>query len=170
MYPLIFFVAWLRMTSQPTKRELEMPRSAKDFLSYVEGKIRNISINKADVWDYRLRKNRFYKALAEEMLPLGRFCKHYFRSSRRVTIKYKIGNQPYDAEVTDNRPNKSSIKYIEITQAHKGEIEYLRMLVMRKLGWVGLNDHIQKIPVNRKIFILVVQRGEAEAPLELLKK
>lgn len=126
-----------------TKEELETPRSAAQLLVWAEGKITSIGSTVKGKKAIRLRKG-LCKTLVEEALPLGIFCAHYFKASRCVTIKHVIGNQNYDAIVTDKRLRRSPIKYLEVTQAHEGENEHLRMIVLERDGSVNALGRVRK--------------------------
>ena len=119
-----------------TKEELEKPRKASEIRQWVDAKIKEIGTTKEGKQAVRFRKG-FTKELTEEALPLGIFCEQYFDSSDQVTIHHCIGNQTYDATIDDQRETKTTLKYLEITQAHEGENAHLRMLKLEKDGHVN---------------------------------
>jgi hypothetical protein len=126
-----------------TKQELEMPRSAAQLLAWAEEKISSIGKTDRGKRAIRFRKG-LCKTLVEEALPLGIFCAHYFKASRCVTIQHIVGNQNYDAIVTDARVRKSPITYLEVTQAHGGQTEHLRMIELERRGSVNVLGRVKK--------------------------
>jgi len=126
-----------------TKEELEIPRSAAQLLAWAQKKISSIGATDDGKKAIRLRKG-LCKTLVEEALPLGIFCAHYFKASRCVNIQHIVGNQNYDAIVTDERLRKSPIKYLEVTQAHEGENEHLRMIELERKGSVNVLGRVKK--------------------------
>jgi hypothetical protein len=126
-----------------TKEELEMPRSAAQLLAWAEEKISSIGTTDSGKKAIRFRKG-LCKTLVEEALPLGIFCAHYFKASRCVTINHIVGNQNYDAIVTDKRLRKSPITYLEVTQAHEGQNEHLRMIKLERKGSVNVLGRVKK--------------------------
>jgi hypothetical protein len=84
------------------------------------------------------------KPLMEEALPIGLFSSIYFNASQDIYIQLKIGNQPFDAIVSDQRRDKSPISYIEVTQAHEGESTYLKMKRLHETGSVNSLGEVRK--------------------------
>ena len=76
------------------------------------------------------------KQLMEEVYPLALFGVRKFGDTNQVLMQPVIGNQSYDAVVTDLRTKPASQSYIEITQSHEGENDYLRSLVLLEKGYV----------------------------------
>lgn len=66
-----------------------------------------------------------------------------------------IGNQGYDAVVTGLRTKPASKSYVEITQAHEGENDYLFRLVLANTGFAyGHSPAIKKgIRRNKRVSI-----------------
>ncbi|MFC1985628.1 hypothetical protein ACFLWC_01375 [Chloroflexota bacterium] len=85
--------------------------------------------------DFRLQKG-LLKQLVEEVVPLAIFGRHKFDDTDQVLLQPIIGNQNYDAVVTDLRTKPASKGYIEITQSHEGENDYWRRLKLLKNGSV----------------------------------
>ena len=87
------------------------------------------------------------KQFVEEILPLVKFGERKFGDTNEVLLKPVIGNQCYDAVVTDLRTEPASQGYIEITQSHKGEsgyLDFLRRLVLYNGGLVGTHDKVTR--------------------------
>jgi len=63
-----------------------------------------------------LRRKGSLKQLADEMVPIGYFCKHFFtKNPELVKIRLILGNQQYDAEVHDVRILSSGINFLEVS-------------------------------------------------------
>lgn len=77
-------------------------------------------------------------------MPLALMCKGFFNFDPRVEITPVLGDQNYDAIVTDRRPNPVTFGRIEVTQAHEGEDEYLRMLDLERKGHTSLLGSVRK--------------------------
>lgn len=119
-----------------TREELETPRKASEIRSWVENKIEEIGATKEGEHAVRFRVG-LLKELIEEALPLGIFCDKYFNNSEEVIITHNIGNQNHDATIDDRRDNKTTLEYLEITQAHEGEDAHLRILKLEEEGHVN---------------------------------
>ena len=126
-----------------TREELELPRKASAIRQWVDAKIEEIGATKEGKRAVRFREG-LTKELTEEALPLGIFCEEYFDSSDQVTIQHCIGNQTYDATIDDQRETKTTLKYLEITQAHEGEDAHLRMLKLEEDGHVNSLGKVTK--------------------------
>jgi hypothetical protein len=126
-----------------TKEELETPRKASEIRSWVDNKIEEIGSTDEGKHAVRFREG-LLKELIEEALPLGIFCEQYFGNSEHVVITHNIGNQNHDATIDDKRDNKTSLEYLEITQAHEGEDAHLRMLKLEEDGHVNTLGTVTK--------------------------
>jgi hypothetical protein len=83
----------------------------------------------------RLHK-RLAKQFMEEVLPLALFGVCKFNNTEQILIQPVIGNQNYDAIMTDLRTTPASKSYLEITQSHEGVESALRRFALYKKGWV----------------------------------
>lgn len=137
--------------SIPTKEELETPRSAGNFLPWVEERLLKLGKTKDGKTALRLGHG-LAKQLTEEAYAVGIFASVHFQKSPDVTIRYVVGNQSYDAAVTDNRLQKSPVEYVEVTQAHEGRNFHLRMLYLeehRHVSPIGeVTEHEGRISVE----------------------
>lgn len=134
----------------PTKNELETPRPAKDLLPWAIERINEIGATRDGKSILRLGKDRMVKMLAEEVLPIGIFAARHFDASSNVIVQPIDGNQNYDAVVTGD----PLIGHIEITQAHEGELDHLRMLILERDGRVGVFDEITKSGTKKTGLVL----------------
>lgn len=129
---------------------LEAPRTARAYLPWVEAKIQQLGETADGRLAIRFRRGRFEKKLVEEALPLAIFASKHYRSSRCVTIKHRIGNQKFDAEIIDRRIRRSPFRYVEVTQAHEGENEHYRMIALERNGHVSALGAVTKSGTKRK--------------------
>ena len=81
-------------------KELQTPRTARDYLPWVESKIEELGQTDAGKSAVRLGQG-LAKELIEEALPLSIFARKHYRESRCVKIVHHIGNQNFDAKVVD---------------------------------------------------------------------
>lgn len=123
--------------------ELQIERSAADYLQWVENRIEEISATEDGKHAIRSGVG-LAKQLVEEALPLGIFALHHFHRSEEVGIRLTIGDQNYDATIKDNRKEPSPFVYVEVTQAHEGEAQHLRMLALQSNGHVNVLGAIHK--------------------------
>lgn len=124
--------------------ELTKKRTPSELLTWVRLKMEQIGSIDDGERALRLREG-LAKQLIEEVLPLALFGWHKFGNTARILLQPIIGNQGYDAIVTDLRCKPSSLSYIEITQSHEGEADFLRRLDLHQRGFTfGYS------PVNKK--------------------
>ena len=126
-----------------TAEELEKKRSAAELLPWVEDMLKELGSTEDGKAAGRFRRG-LAKQLVEEALPLGIFAMHHYGASEEVSLQLVIGSQNHDAVITDQRSNPSPFSYVEITQAHAGEEEHLRMLALGKHGHVNLLGPVTK--------------------------
>ncbi len=125
------------------REELEESRTAAELLPWVREKMAEFRSTEEGKRAIRFRQG-FAKQLVEEALPLGLFASLHFQASDHVTINLVLGNQNYDATVEDRREQKSPFTFIEVTQAHEGENDYLRMLALDRNGHVSAHGGVRK--------------------------
>ncbi len=79
---------------------------------------------------FLLRKG-LNKELLDEMVPIGYFCSHFFlEDPEQVDVSLLLGNQTFDARVSDRRQSTSGIEYLEVAciedqQEHRSRTEML---------------------------------------------
>ncbi|MFC1905032.1 hypothetical protein ACFLXT_04670 [Chloroflexota bacterium] len=100
------------------------------------------------------------KKFVEEVLPLAKFGERKFGSTDQVLLQPVIG-QNYDAVVTDLRTQPASQFYVEITQSHEGENQYLRSLVLYNRGLVSPYGKVSKKGTKRTGMQVSVEPGGA---------
>lgn len=119
-----------------TQAELEAPRTSRDFLSWVHAA--HARFNTKALKQAAREGKYFAGELMDEALPIGLFAQRYFAASTLVTIQHVIGNQNYDAIVTDQRPQPSPVKFIEVTLADFDRDMALRMEILNRDGHVPM--------------------------------
>ena len=127
----------------PTEQDLERPRSPADFLAWVLGTLRAASDEPSLKEDILLHRG-IWKRLIEEAYPLARYAQHRFAPGADVQLQVVLGGQPYDARVIGLPTPPGPLQFVEITQAHLGEVEHLRMLHFLKHGHVNLTGPVTK--------------------------
>jgi hypothetical protein len=123
--------------------ELTKKRTPSELLTWVRLKMDQIESTDEGERALRLREG-LAKQLMEEVYPLAIFGWHKFGNTDQILIHPIIGNQSYDAVVTDLRSKPASQSYVEITQSHEGESDYLRRLVLQKQGIVFMHGPVIK--------------------------
>ena len=136
-------------TSFLTSDILEETHTAAEYLEWVRDLVAKVKAEPDGLERIRLRKG-LVKELMNEALPIGLICSKYFDDSRHVGISLKIGNQNFDAEVSDTRSDCSSVQFIEVTLATEGEDDYLRMRVLHEAGSVSGLGGVSKTSTKKK--------------------
>lgn len=113
--------------------ELTKKRTPSELLRWVTQKMEQIGATDEGERALRLREG-LAKQLMEEVYPLAIFGWHKFGNTDKILIQPVIGNQSYDAVVTDLGSKPTSHSYVEITQSHEGESDYLRRRVLQQQG------------------------------------
>lgn len=135
--------------------ELTKKRTPSELMSWVKQKMDNIGSTDEGESVLRLHEG-LAKQLMEEVYPLSIFGWRKFGNDDQIYIQPIIGNKSYDAVVTDLSSKPASQSYIEITQSHEGESDYLRRLVLDKKGIVFMHGPVIKTgtkKTGRKISI-----------------
>jgi hypothetical protein len=89
------------------------------------------------------------KQFMEELLPLRLCGVREYGDTDKVFLQWVKGNQSYDAVVTDQRTKPQLLSYLEITQSHEGEEQYLRDVVFNNEGLVFPLGKVKKIGTKR---------------------
>lgn len=123
--------------------ELAKRRTPRELIDWVERKMDQIGSTDEGEKALRLHEG-LAKQLMEEVYPLAIFGRHKFGDTDRILLEPVIGNQSYDAIVTDLRTKPNTQSYVEITQSHEGENDYLRRLVLQKQGCIFMPSDVIK--------------------------
>lgn len=143
--------------------EMEMCRLGSELFSWVEGKIEEIAQKKGGTRALRLHEGGC-KELIEEVFPLAIWVSR-LDTPEQVLVKPKIGSQNYDALVIDRRAGTEESFHVEVTQAHRGESEFLRRLHLQREGWApGPLQDMSK--VGSKLTGLIVKAGRLLTTIE----
>jgi len=118
-----------------TEDEITTERTPAELIKWVESKLDAVASTDSGEKTIRLRQG-LAKQLVEEVYPLAIFASKKYGETNLVHIKPIIGNQNYDAILTDNSYSPASVSYVEVTQAHEGETEYLRAIHLQEHGYV----------------------------------
>lgn len=125
------------------KEDLTKERTPSELWDWLIQKVKQICATKEGLEDFRLQKG-LLKQLVEEVTPLAMFGKHKFGVITQILLQPVIGNQNYDAIITDLTSKFAHQSYLEITQSHEGEKEYLRRLFLQRVGFTFGHGHIIK--------------------------
>jgi len=123
--------------------ELTKKRTPSELMSWVEQKMGQIESTDEGERALTLHEG-LAKQLMEEVYPLAIFGWRKFGNTDQVLMQPIIDDQPYDAILTDLRSKPASQSYVEITQAHEGENDYLRRLVFQRQGNVFMPSRVIK--------------------------
>jgi hypothetical protein len=118
---------------QLSEAEMEVPRSPIDLRAWCASKIEEIGSTTEGKNAIRMGRG-LCKPLVEEVYPLAVWASSEERVSEQALISPCIGSQSFDARVND--PNHEPQEYfVEVTQAHMGQVEHFRMLHLEQHGW-----------------------------------
>ena len=137
-----------------TEAELGAERSPNELTDWVARKFQEIAHRDGGKEAVRMRKG-FCKQLVEEVYPLSIFASLRFSDANNVKFRPVIGNQKYDALITDYSVSPPRQSKLEITQAHEGETEFLRRLMLQEQR-CGAGVDWAAIPSSRRKMIDVM--------------
>ena len=135
-----------------TQQELEVHRTAANMLPWVRQAASrfNTKTLKAEAREGK----HFARVLLDEALPIALFANRYYAASPQVTISHIIGNQNYDAIVTDSRPSPEPIQYIEATTTLMSYADSLRFELMNSQGHAPAYGSVSAVgPKHNRIAI-----------------
>ena len=138
-------------------RFLEDEHTAAEYLRWVKTRISRVKAETDGLERIRYRVG-LANELMNEALPLGLPASNYIESSEKICIQLRVGNQNYDATVTDGRDNSSSVEHIEVTLASDGEEGYLRMRVLHETGEVSGLGTVTKSGTQKTGLTIRVER------------
>ncbi|NQT31692.1 MAG: hypothetical protein HQ588_05095 [Deltaproteobacteria bacterium] len=144
-----------------SKEELTKKRTPSELHSWLNRRIEQIGSTDEGLEDLRLHRG-LAKQLMEEVYPLALFGCRKFGNNDQILMQPIIGNQNYDAVVTDLRTKPASQSYVEITQSHEGENDYLRMVALHKHGYVFKYGTVSKTGTQKTGLEVSVQAEAVE--------
>jgi hypothetical protein len=148
--------------------ELTRERTPSELLSWFDQKNDQIYWSSAVGRKALILHAGLAKKFMEEIYPLAIWGKRKFGDTDQVLIRPVIGGQNYDAIVTDLRTKPASQSYVEITQSHEGENEYLRSVVVQNEGAVGRYDTVIKKGTKKTGLKVSAEPGGAD-PIQAAK-
>lgn len=82
------------------------------------------------------------KRFFEEIRPLGHLARHKYLGKPGLSLRPKIGDQNYDAEIIDTSAGNEHIRRVEFTSAYRDEDFALRQEAFDQHGDVYMTGHI----------------------------
>jgi len=124
-----------------TLSECEQERSPQELDEWATAVFERFSANHTTKGFVR-RKKELLKKFVEEIVPLCRIGKHKFWTRSDITLKPRMGNQPYGAEIIVRKSRAQRIIRLEIGTAIDGYSDSLLMEYFQKHGTVCLSGSI----------------------------
>lgn len=141
-----------------SKDEVTKERTPSELMVWFKCKNEQIYSTSEGRKALRLHEGRV-KQFMEEIYPLAIFGERKFGNTNQILITPVIGSQNYDAILTDLRSKPPSQSYVEITQSHEGENEYLRALELHNRGLVFRYGKVSKTRTKRTGIQVLVEPG-----------
>lgn len=142
-----------------TREALQVPRAPKQLSLYLAEVFTSIRRNTSARHAAQSRKG-LYKQLIEELWPISwYFERKYYDTSFR--LKLKLGNQPFDAEIIDDR--NQLVEQIEISwpingRRHAGIVEELN-----RKGYGGFETYEDPLEKIREVFEFTITGAHKKA-------
>ncbi len=125
-----------------TEEELSKERTANEFIQWIDDKSKWFDQQEGGTKAVRL-KIGLCKQLAEEAYALNKLLKNQHDTANK-TYQCVIRSQNYDVIIRDKSGKIESLSKLEITQAHEGEVEHHRMILLEEKGSVSAAGKIKK--------------------------
>ena len=120
------------------KKDCEVARTAEELIAWIESieaRIDALPRPKTYEWmEQELPKHYF-----EEIRPLGHLAYHKYLGKPGLSLRPKIGNQNYDAEIIDTSSGDENIKRVEFVITYRGHDLALREEYLRHHGGVFMS-------------------------------
>jgi hypothetical protein len=121
--------------SAPVRTEdCEVARTAEGLIAWIE------SVEDQFRADDRIEKV-LIKAFFEEIKPLGHLARHKYLGRPGLSLRPKIGDQNYDAEIIDTSSGDENITRVEFTSTYRDDDLALRLEYLGQQGDVYLTGH-----------------------------
>lgn len=133
--------------------DIQQERTSGELNQWLTDLFENLENAKGGKEAVRLR-NGLCKPLVEEILPLKIWSNHLYPDENNIKFEPVLGNQNYDAFMRDYSVGEVIEKKVEITQAHEGENEYYRRLLLHHEGSAPAFGEIKKTGTKNKDFKL----------------
>lgn len=146
--------------------EMEKARTPAEFVAWVEQKRCELNaITKSKAID--ISGDPLVKKFYDEVFPLSRFSTHEYVGRNDVLIRYKLGNDNFDAHVTLGSGLAQRNVFLELTYAKDGRDLSLRLEVLANKGGVFLTGPVtvtggRKGSPNRRVSVEPVAADHIE--------
>ncbi len=115
---------------EPVRTEdCEVLRTPEDLIAWIE------SVEEQFHADDRIEKE-LIKKFFEEIRPLGHLARHKYLGRPGLSLRPKIGNQNYDAEIIDKSSGVESVARVEFVSTYRDYDHALRMEQLVEHGGV----------------------------------
>ena len=115
--------------------DCEVSRSPEDLIAWIE------SVEAQFHADDRIEED-LSKRFFEEIRPLGHLARHKYLGQPGLSLRPKIGDQNYDAEIIDTSAGNEHIRWVEFTSAYRDEDFALRQESLNQHGDVYTTGHV----------------------------
>ena len=115
--------------------DCEASRSPEDLITWIE------SVEAQFHADDRIEED-LSKRFFEEIRPLGHLARHKYLGQPGLSLRPKIGDQNYDAEIIDTSAGNEHIRRVEFTSAYRDEDFALRQESLDQHGDVYMTGHV----------------------------
>ena len=141
-----------------TEEEIAVERSPAELAAWVRSKFDQIAELPGGKRAVRFRKG-LCKPFVEEVYALSIWATQRFSGDKNVRLLPVIGNQTFDALVKDYGKVPPEVTYVEITQAHEGEPEHLRMIMLERDRWAWGSAKFEKKGTEKTGIEIKVRRA-----------
>lgn len=117
--------------------DFQRPRQPTEFVVWVTATLERLGTTREGKSVLR-RGLGLAKQLVEELHPLSILVDELYADRHRMTCQPVLGNQNYDAVLTDMSVSPPNVHKIEITQASTDYESHLRMLLVEDRGWAPM--------------------------------
>ena len=119
-------------------KDLEVERTAEELIAWIE----SVHAHYDNTKNYEWIEKPLLKPFFEEIVPLGDIARNKYVGRPSFTLRPKIGNQSYDAEIIDRSSGKEHIKRVEFTSTYRDADLALRMEYMTQHGGVFMSGPV----------------------------
>lgn len=120
---------------QVRREHVEVARTAEELIAWIESVEDQFGADDAATNSDRIEKD-LIKPFYEEIRPLGHLAHHKYRGKPDVSLRPKIGNQSYDAEIIDRSSGDEHITRVEFTSGYRDHDLDLRLEYLDQHGGV----------------------------------
>jgi len=117
------------------KEDCEVQRTPEELNAWIE------SVEDQFHTDDRIEED-LIKRFFEEIRPLGHLAHHKYRGKPGISLRPKISDQNYDAEIIDTSAGNENIRRVEFTSAYRDEDFALRLELLDQHGGVFMTGPV----------------------------